>query len=63
VKINRGCLDRLGSDRAPGVDAIMIAPTRHLVAQLNRRARAHRLNHSTATAKVLADANGPLLEM
>jgi ATP-dependent exoDNAse (exonuclease V) alpha subunit len=28
------------SDRAAGLDAIMIAPTRHLVAQLNHRARA-----------------------
>jgi hypothetical protein len=36
----------------------MIAPTRHLVAQLNHRARAHRLDHSAATAEVpLADGN------
>jgi hypothetical protein len=34
------------SDRTAGVDAIMIAPTRNLVAQLNARARAHRLDHS-----------------
>jgi hypothetical protein len=40
------------SDRAAGLDAIMIAPTRKLVAQLNRRARAHRLDHSAATAEV-----------
>jgi len=46
------------SDRATGLDAIMIAPTRHLVAELNRRARAHRLDHSRATAEVaLADGN------
>ncbi len=46
------------SDRAAGLDAIMIAPTRHLVAELNRRARAHRLDHSAATAEVrLADGN------
>jgi conjugative relaxase-like TrwC/TraI family protein len=46
------------SDRAAGLDAIMIAPTRHLVAQLNRRARAHRLDHCAATAEVpLADGN------
>src|SRR5215213_8717551 len=31
------------SDRAAGLDAIMIAPTRHLVAELNARARALRL--------------------
>ena len=46
------------SDRAAGLDTIMIAPTRHLVAELNRRARAHRLDHSAATAEVpLADGN------
>jgi conjugative relaxase-like TrwC/TraI family protein len=46
------------ADRAAGLDTIMIAPTRHLVAELNRRARAHRLDHSTATAEVpLADGN------
>jgi hypothetical protein len=46
------------SDRAAGLDAIMIAPTRNLVAQLNARARAHRLDHSAPTAEVsLADGN------
>jgi conjugative relaxase-like TrwC/TraI family protein len=46
------------SDRAAGLDAIMIAPTRNLVAELNRRARAHRLNHSPAASEVsLADGN------
>ena len=46
------------SDRAAGLDAIMIAPSRELVAELNRRARAHRLDHSEATADVrLADGN------
>ena len=38
------------SDRAAGLDAIMLAPTRELVAELNRRARAHRLDHSAAPA-------------
>ena len=36
------------SDRAAGLDAIMLAPTRQLVAELNRRARDHRLDHSAA---------------
>jgi ATP-dependent exoDNAse (exonuclease V) alpha subunit len=46
------------SDRAAGLDAIMLAPTRELVAELNRRARAHRLDHSAATVEVaLADGN------
>jgi hypothetical protein len=46
------------SDRAAGLDTIMIAPTRELVAQLNRRARDRRLDHSAATAEVaLADGS------
>jgi conjugative relaxase-like TrwC/TraI family protein len=45
-------------DRSAGLDSIMIAPTRQLAAQLNRRAREHRLDHSTATVEVaLADGN------
>jgi conjugative relaxase-like TrwC/TraI family protein len=46
------------SDRAAGLDAIMLAPSRELVAELNRRARAHRLDHSPAGSEVsLADGN------
>jgi hypothetical protein len=46
------------SDRAAGLDTIMIAPTRHLVAELNRRARAYRVDHCPATPEVaLADGN------
>ncbi len=46
------------SDRAAGLDTIMIAPTRDLVAELNARARAHRLNHTPAVSEVpLADGN------
>jgi conjugative relaxase-like TrwC/TraI family protein len=45
-------------DRSAGLDAIMLAPTRELVAELNRRARAHRLDHSTVGSEVpLADGN------
>ncbi len=45
-------------DRSAGLDAIMLASTRELVAELNRRAREHRLDHSAATAEVaLADGN------
>jgi conjugative relaxase-like TrwC/TraI family protein len=45
-------------DRSAGLDAIMLAPTRQLVAELNRRARAHRLDHSPAASEVsLADGN------
>jgi conjugative relaxase-like TrwC/TraI family protein len=46
------------SDRAVGLDAIMLAPTRELVAELNRRARDHRLDQSPASWEVrLADGN------
>jgi conjugative relaxase-like TrwC/TraI family protein len=46
------------SDRSAGLDAIMLAPTRELVAQLNRRARDHRLNGNVPHAVVrLADGN------
>jgi AAA domain/TrwC relaxase len=40
------------SDRSGGLDAIMIAPTRELVVDLNRRARDHRLDHSPSTPEV-----------
>jgi conjugative relaxase-like TrwC/TraI family protein len=54
------------TDQNAGADAIMLAPTRALVAELNQRARAHRLNalaHGGAGAgkagreRVLADGN------
>jgi conjugative relaxase-like TrwC/TraI family protein len=45
-------------DRAAGLDTIMLAPTRHLVAELNQRARSHRLHYSPAVSEVpLADGN------
>ena len=45
-------------DRSAGLDAIMLAPTRKLVAELNRRARDHRLNGNAPDAVVrLADGN------
>jgi len=45
-------------DRAAGLDAIMVAPTRDRVAELNRRARNHRLNGDVPNAVVrLADGN------
>jgi AAA domain len=46
------------ADRAAGLDAIMLAPTRDLVAELNRRARNHRLSGDIPNAVVrLADGN------
>jgi hypothetical protein len=47
------------ADRSGGLDSIMLAPTRDMVAKLNQRARAHRLA-STATPGpevILADGN------
>jgi ATP-dependent exoDNAse (exonuclease V) alpha subunit len=45
-------------DRATELDAIMLAPARELVAELNRRARDHRLNGNEPHAVVrLADGN------
>jgi len=46
------------SDRSAGLDAIMLAPTGELVAELNRRARDHRLDHTPTSSEVrLADGN------
>jgi ATP-dependent exoDNAse (exonuclease V) alpha subunit len=46
------------ADRTAGLDAIMLAPTRELVAELNRRARDHRLSGNVPDAAVrLADGN------
>jgi hypothetical protein len=46
------------SDRAAGLDAIMLAPTRQLVAELNRQARDHRLgSHPVGRTVRLADGN------
>jgi AAA domain len=51
------------ADRAAGLDTIMIAPTRNLVAELNRRARDHRLNGAAASSEVrLADGTRPASE-
>jgi hypothetical protein len=46
------------SDRAGGLDAIMLAPTREIVAELNRRARDHRCHGAPAGPEVpLGDGN------
>jgi len=49
------------ADRAAGLDAIMLAPTRELVSELNQQARAHRLEGadpaSVGPARRLADGN------
>jgi hypothetical protein len=52
------------TDRSSGLDAIMLAPTRELVSQLNQRARAHRLTtqeeetrREASPVAMLADGN------
>jgi conjugative relaxase-like TrwC/TraI family protein len=46
------------ADRAAGLDAIMLGPTRELVADLNHRARSHRLRHVHSGPEVqLGDGN------
>jgi conjugative relaxase-like TrwC/TraI family protein len=45
-------------DRSQGLDSIMLAPTRELVAELNLKARTHRLANTPTDAEVtLADGN------
>ena len=46
------------SDRAAGLDAIMLAPTRDLVADLNRRARQHRLRHAAQPGREVQLGDG-----
>ena len=46
------------SDRAAGLDAIMLAPTRDLVADLNRRARQHRLRHAAQLGREVQLGDG-----
>ena len=46
------------ADRAGGLDSIMLAPTRELVADLNQRARIQRLDGTSAAREIeLADGN------
>ncbi|MBN9103767.1 MAG: relaxase domain-containing protein [Propionibacteriaceae bacterium] len=56
--LTRAVFDSWKADRADGKDAIMLAPTRDLVAQLNEKARAHRLDGRRPGREVaLADGN------
>jgi hypothetical protein len=58
AKTTKDAFTAWAADRAAGLDAIMLAPTRELVAELNRRARDHRLNGNVPNAVVrLADGN------
>lgn len=56
--LTRAVFDSWKADRAEGGDAIMLAPTRDLVAQLNEKARAHRLDGRRPGREMrLADGN------
>ena len=58
AKITEDAFAAWVQDRSAGLDAIMLAPTRELVAELNRRARDHRLDSAPAGQEVrLADGN------
>ena len=58
AKITEDAFNAWMSDRAVGLDAIMLAPTRELVAELNRRARDHRRDGAPVGPEVrLADGN------
>jgi conjugative relaxase-like TrwC/TraI family protein len=58
AKITEDAFSAWVSDRAVGLDAIMLAPTRELVAELNRRARDHRRDGAPAGQEVsLGDGN------
>ena len=55
------CVENLfqawATDRAAGLDALMLAPTRDLVAALNQRAQAHLHGHRPGPTVLLADGN------
>jgi conjugative relaxase-like TrwC/TraI family protein len=57
--LTENLFDAWRADRSRGLDSIMLAPTRDLVAELNRRARVHRLACAPASgpAVILADGN------
>ncbi|WP_299520915.1 MobF family relaxase [uncultured Serinicoccus sp.] len=48
------------ADRGNGLDSIMLAPTRELVSELNRRARAYRLEGADQTGREVHLADGNL---
>jgi ATP-dependent exoDNAse (exonuclease V) alpha subunit len=58
AKITEDAFAAWVQDRSAGLDAIMLAPTREMVADLNRRAREHRRDRAAAGQEVrLGDGN------
>jgi conjugative relaxase-like TrwC/TraI family protein len=59
TRLTESLFDAWRADRSRGLDSIMLAPTRDLVAELNQRARAHRLASAPTPGPevILADGN------
>ena len=56
--LTQNLFDAWRADRREGLDSLMLAPTRDLVAQLNQRARVHRLHSASTTGPEAALADG-----
>jgi conjugative relaxase-like TrwC/TraI family protein len=56
--LTQNLFDAWRADRSRGLDSVMLAPTRDLVTELNRRARAHRLASAPITGPEVALADG-----
>jgi hypothetical protein len=56
--LTENVFDAWQADRSRGLDSVMLAPTRDLVAELNRRARAHRVRSAPAPGPEIALADG-----
>jgi hypothetical protein len=55
--LTENLFDAWRADRSRGLDSVMLAPTRDLVAEPNQRARAHRLLFALGPKVALADRN------
>jgi len=61
--LTQGVFTAWANDRNHGLDAIMLAPTRDLVSELNQRAQAHRITHShRATGEGIHDIGARLAD-
>jgi conjugative relaxase-like TrwC/TraI family protein len=56
--LTENVFDAWRADRSRGLDSVMLAPTRDLVAELNQRARAHRLLSAPTAGPEVALADG-----
>ena len=56
--LTENLFDAWRADRSRGLDSVMLAPTRDLVAELNRRARTHRLASAPTPGPEVALADG-----